>query len=90
MIFSIPVRSKRNFRLLYNCYYNTNLLWYGLNLKRILFSSGFRSYNKIKKLNKLYVRLADRENPSFGFDIKLYVPPLMYKIITHNICSVRS
>ena len=30
------------------------------------------------------------KNQSFGIDVKLYVPPLMYKIYTHNICGVRN
>ena len=47
------------------------------------------SVNKILKVNSFAIKSFSK-NLSFGVNFKLQVPPLAYKIYTHNISNVRS
>ena len=47
--------------------------------------SGKNSESKLKHCNEKFSK-----NLSFGVDFKLKVPPLMYKINTHNISGMRN
>ena len=44
---------------------------------------------KTLRLKKIAMK-SFSNNLSFGNDFKLKVPPLMYKINTHNVCDVRN
>ena len=41
------------------------------------------------KVNKIAMKSSSK-NLSFGVDVKLHVPPLMYKIKTNNVSGVRN